>query len=447
MVDAFGRYLEVPVETVAVPDRATVAADPGAMAMPPRMLRPARWRFRFVDAATPATADGTEARVDQIDTSLQVSPVCGFLLPDHLDETLEVFGADGKPLGEVLHEPVGGGVMWEIAPGREGPPDSGPRFGLSPSQQPLGLLAAGVIAADSAERGRRAAEDPPQAGESALTALLRAVDTALWTVDTFATFGAEHVVGLVGRPIAVVRTQLELQAQPTDDVDLSDPAMAAVWQAAQTRLARFAFPVRVGELTRTDDGVLGFFVDDDYSRLRIVDKTIAGGAREAGRSRGQLGLIDASAGVPDVTPIDHPYLAGTDEADTLHLHIGQRVTLTILMHPASRAHLTSGVLPRKYLQLARDWVGPGLSAIAPSLRTGPVLVETDLAADQQVRLPKVSVFGSDQDFWWRDTPATWRHDAILAATQTALLPPSPAELREGWVRVAPTPPTPEGGTP
>ena len=80
--------------------------------------------------------------------------------------------------------------------------------------------------------------------------------------------------------------------------------------------------------------------------------------------------------------------------------------------------------------------------MAPSLRTGPVLVETDLDEDAQVRLPKVSVFGSDQNFWWRDTPATWRSDAILAATQTALLPDTPAELREGWVRVAPDHPEP-----
>ena len=65
-------------------------------------------------------------------------------------------------------------------------------------------------------------------------------------------------------------------------------------------------------------------------------------------------------------------------------------------------------------------------------------VETDLDTEGQVRLPKVSVFGKDQNFLWRDTPATWRTDAILAATQTALLPDAPAELREGWIRVAPT---------
>lgn len=446
LVDAFGRHLDVPVDAVAVPERGTVTGDAGALALPPRLLRPARWQFRLVDAATPAGSPGTEAKVDQIDTSLQVSPVCGFLLPDHLDETLEVFDADGKPLGELLHEPVGNGVMWEIAPGRTGPADSGPRFVLTAAQQPLGLFAAGVVAADSAERGRRAAAGLP-ADQSALTALLRAVDTSLWTVDTFATFGAEHIAGLVGRPIAVVRAQLELQLQPPDDVDLTDPARAAEWADARAGLDRYAFPVRVGELTRTDDGVLGFFVDDDFTHLRIVDKAIAGAARESGRSRGQLGLLGQAGGIPAQDSIVHPYVLGTDDADTLQLHLGQRVTLTLLMHPASRAHLTSGLLPRKYVQLARDWVGPGLAAMAPSLRTGPVLVETDLDADQQVRLPKVSVFGNDQDLWWRDTPATWRNDAILAATQTALLPATPAEFREGWVRVAPPRPGDEGGTP
>ena len=37
----------------------------------------------------------------------------------------------------------------------------------------------------------------------------------------------------------------------------------------------------------------------------------------------------------------------------------------------------------------------------------------------------------DIQIGWRTT------DAILAATQTALLPDTPAEFREGWIRVAP----------
>lgn len=441
LLDVFGRTLDVPLANVTTPTRASLPARPGALQLRPRLLRPSRWLFRLVDAATPVGAEGTEARVDQVEAALQVNPVAGFVMPDHLDESLEIFGIDGAPIGELLHEPVSGGVMWEIAAGREGPADAGPHHGLAPAQKALGDFAAALVAADAAARQGApldASREQEQARESALSALLRAIDTTLWTVDSFASLGSEHVAGLVGRPIAVVRAQLRLELRPPVDVDLSDAQRAAEWAQVEQEAARHAFPVRIGELTRSDDGVLGFFVDDDYSRFRLVDKVIAATAADGGRSRGQLGVFEKSAGLPPATAITHPYIAGTDDADTLLLHIGQTVTLTILMHPSGKATLTSGVLPRKALALARDWVGPGLAAIAPSLRTGPVLVETDLDSEGQVRLPKVSVFGKDQNFLWRDTPATWRTDAILAATQTALLPDAPAELREGWIRVAPT---------
>ncbi len=441
LLDVFGRTLDVPLANVTTPTRASLPAQPGALQLRPRLLRPSRWLFRLVDAATPVGAEGTEARVDQVEASLQVNPVAGFVMPDHLDESLEVFGIDGSPIGELLHEPVSGGVMWEIAAGRVGPADAGPHHGLAPAQKALGDFAAALVAADAAARQGApldASREQEKERESALSALLRAIDTTLWTVDSFASLGSEHVAGLVGRPIAVVRAQLRLELRPPVDVDLSDAQRAAEWSQVEQDAARHAFPVRIGELTRSDDGVLGFFVDDDYSRFRLVDKVIAATAADAGRSRGQLGVFEKSAGLPPASAITHPYIAGTDDADTLQLHIGQTVTLTILMHPSGKATLTSGVLPRKALALARDWVGPGLAAIAPSLRTGPVLVETDLDTEGQVRMPKVSVFGKDQNFLWRDTPATWRTDAILAATQTALLPDAPAELREGWIRVAPT---------
>jgi hypothetical protein len=449
LLDAFGRTLDLPVDAVITPSRQSAAADgaavPGALAFGPRLLRPARWLFRWVEAGTPVGAEGSEARIDQIEAALQVNPVAGFVMPDHLDESLEVFGVDGAPIGELLHEPVSGGVMWEIAAGREGPADAGPHFGLTPSQAALANFAAGVVAADAHAR-QGLPLDQARPAESALSALLRAIDTTLWSVDSFAALGSEHVAGLVGRPLAVVRAQLRLELKPPDDVDLSDPARAAEWAAAEQAAKAYAFPVRIGEITRSDDGVLGFFVNDDYAHFRLVDKVIAATAVESGRGRGHLGLLGAVSGMPAASAIDHPYIAGTDDADTLALHIGQSVTLTILMHPAGKCTLTSGILPRKALALARDWVAPGLAKIAPSLRTGPVLVETDLDTEHQVRLPKVSVFGKDQNFLWRDTPSTWRTDAILAATQSALLPDTPAQLREGWIRVAPdTPPADAAG--
>ena len=404
--------------------------------MPPRLLRPGPLAVpprRRGDAGR--GAEGTEARVDQIDAALQVNPVGGFLLPDHLDETLEVFGADGEPLGEMLHEAVERrGDVGDRRRAATGPADAGPRFGLdagAAAARPASPPA--LVAADAAARGRRAGRRPTPTGESALTALLRAIDTTLWTVDTFAAFGS-RARRRPGRPAdrGRARAAASCSCSRRTDVDLSDPARAARVGGRRTRLARYAFPVphrRADPHRRRRPRLLR---RRRLRALRIVDKAIAGSAAEAGRSRGQLGLIDASSGMPAARP-DRPPLhrrhrrrrhaaaAPRPDGDADHPHAPGR---------PGAPHLAA-CCPASSSQLARDWVGPGLAAIAPSLRTGPVLVETDLDADRQVRLPKVSVFGKDQDFWWRDTPATWRNDAILAATQTALLPATPGRAARG----------------
>src|SRR5204863_9986761 len=127
----------------------------------------ARWLSRLVDPAGPAE-DAAEARVDQVDPEQAVNPVAGFLLPDHIDEALEVFDVAGNPLGQLMHEPFGGGVVWEPAPGRAVPADAGPLEGLAAPQRIVGQLAAGLVAEDASERKGLPAR--PEA-ESTLSAL------------------------------------------------------------------------------------------------------------------------------------------------------------------------------------------------------------------------------------------------------------------------------------
>jgi hypothetical protein len=425
LVDAFGRVLDLPLDRVLTPARSEVA-DGAALELPPRLLRPARWLFRLVDPADPAVGS-PEASIDQITPANAVNPVAGFLLPDHIDEALEVFDTAGTPVGELRHDAFGGGVVWEIAPGRSGPADAGPLHGLAPGQHPLGHLAAAMVGVDARARDGRVAR---REQDSALSALLRAVDTTLWSVDTFAGLGSTHVAGLVGRPIAVVRAVLSLEIDDDlDELDLSDPDRRTAREAAYAALADRAFPVRLGELTRADDGLLGFFVDDDYTRFHVVDRVVRDAALDSGHGRGHFGQLGTTPQVPAVRPVDHPYLVAEDE---LRLHPGQITRLTLLLHPAGRVHLTSGVLPRKALQLARDWVHDGLARIAPSVRVGPVLIEPG-----EVRLPTVSAFPPDQLWTRRVSPATWRDDPIVAATQAAMLPSMPAGIEEGYIRVDP----------
>ncbi|HZG94530.1 MAG TPA: hypothetical protein VEZ46_07445, partial [Mycobacteriales bacterium] len=428
LVDAFGRTLDLPLDRVQVSARVAddaAGAPQGALRLRPRLAAPSRWRLDLVDASS-TSVTAPLACVDQADPSRQVTPIAGYLLPDHMDESLEVFSADGRPLGELLHDPYSDAVSWEIAPGRtDVAPAAGPTDDPDARNHRVGWIAAGLVAADAT--ARQGTPDRPQT-ESALSAMLRAIDTTLWTVDPFGSLGREHIAGLVGRPIAVVAARLSLDLlADIDAVAYTDEALRTGRAAAYADLARLAFEVRLGELTRTDDGLLGYFVDDDYAHFHLVDKVVAAQALPSGRCRGVLATEGPPADQP--VPIDHPYV---DASGVLRVHPGQTVRLTLLMHPGGKVHLTSGVLPRTSRALSRDWVWPGLTVLAPSLRVGPLLIDAD-----KVRLPKVASFPAEQLFTRRDTPTSWKDDPILAATQSALLPDTAPEVQEGWIRVAP----------
>ncbi len=433
LVDAFGRLLDLPLDALLVPAR-VADTDPGTVRLRPRITTPSRWHFDLVDA-TSTSVDAALGNIDQADPSRQVNPVAGFLLPDHMDDSLEVFAADGTPLGELLHDAFSDAVSWEIAPGRtDVAPAAGPTEDPDVTHHRIGWIAAGLVAADAT--ARQGTPDRKET-ESALSALLRAIDTTLWTVDPFGSLGRSHIAGLVGRPIAVVAARLSLEAySDVEDRVYGDDALRTGRQASLAGLAALELPVRLGEVTRSDDGLLGYFIDDDYSHFHLVDKVIAAEALPSGRCRGVLAVDPPEPGVTQ--PIDHPYI---DDSGVLRIHPGQTVRLTLLMHPGGKVYLTSGILPRTSQALTRQWVDPGLSVLAPSLRCGPLLIDAD-----KVRLPKVASFPAEQLFTHRDTPATWKDDPILAATSSALLPDTQPEVQEGWVRIAPNPPTPPSGT-
>ena len=427
VVDAFGRTLDLDVSRIATTRSLEVSGAPSSIMLRPRFQHVARWVVRFVGAPDPGAADPSlrpEAFVDQVTPAAMVNPVAGFLLPDHIDESLEVFAADGSPIGELSHDPITGAVTWEAAPGRPVPPDAGPFTAVAATQSPIADVAAGVLLADVTARGNAT---PP--ATTSLAAMLRAIDTTLWTVDTYATIGSPTIAGLVGRPVAVVRATIRLEApHDTGEVTVTSAGGAEARRAIFSALNQLQLPFRLGALDRSDDALLGFFVGDDFSRLHLVDKVVQSLAPASGRLQGALGRLGSPIDTTPV-PIAHPYIVAEDE---LWLRPGQELALTLLMLPAGKVHVTSGLTPRKALSLAEDWVTPGLKTISPSVRVGPLLVDPS-----EIRLPLIRAMGPRQRFTRRTGPLTWRDDPITAATMTAYLPRMPHEAQEGWIRVSP----------
>ena len=181
--------------------------------------------------------------------------------------------------------------------------------------------------------------------------------------------------------------------------------------------------------------MLGYFVDDDYSRFYPVHAQIPLEALPSGPRVGFLGTPEEASALHaelPAQPIRHPYV---EPDPTVSIRPGQTLRLTLLLDPAGQVHVTAGFVPRKSVALLRDWTSAALARIAPSFRMGPVLVDPET-----IRLPKPSALPKEQVWTRRDTPTSWKDDPILAATQDALLPETAALVEEGYVRVHIEPP-------
>jgi hypothetical protein len=427
IVDSFGQFVDLAgssADATVDPQQLllsqTLTADPdtpGLAALPPRFTSEARVRFRY-----------TSSGGSDDDANDQVSPVCGYLMPNHLDGALEFFADDGSNLGFLRPDP-NAGVIWEDAPGTPSTVGQTPQRAI-PQNASLAGIAQGLLAWAGPDASMQ------DSREAALSALLRTIDSSLWAVDPFGHIGDEHMCLLVGHPVAVMRAELTL--------DVKEPI-------APQAILPLRVPVRIGSLPHWQDGLLGYFVNDDYQTLYCCDAIAAGFAREVGPNRGFLQQINL---VPDFyanfasdiadgqdtgqSAVTHPYI-DVEDAGTIYIQPNQTVKLTLLVEPLAQVYLTAGWQPRTSIAMRRQWVTDALAKLSPTFRFGPVLVQP-----QKIRMPVATEMQGTWSWDHRSDVTTWAEDPVTNATADALLPPDPAVGTEGWLRL--TPPDPNAST-
>jgi hypothetical protein len=422
LVDCFGQTLDLlgsaadrpaDVESLLCSEPLIVADRPDLVELAPRFTAPARLWLRFVSADD-----------DAVDASDTVSPVCGFVLPNHLDGDLQLYSADGAALGAVRLD-AAAGVVWEESPGQPA------TLGSTPSGIVANRHLAG-IAQGLLDWGAVDSTPDTEAYDTALSSLLRIVDTSLWSVDPFGHIGEEHLALLVGHPIAVMRGLVRVEvAEPVD------PALVLGMRV----------PVRLGALSHWQDGLLAYFVGDDTRVLRVPDPAVADFARPIGPHEGFNGKASSTSdyydrfaedlGVvtePGATPVDHPYV---DASGVLWVQPGQDVHVTMLVEPHSQVHATTGYLPRKEIGMRRGWVAPGLARLAPLFRFGPVLLDPT-----NIRMPVASDIRGTWSWSHRQDASTWLDEPVVNSLGDGRLPTEPSEGQEGWLRLTPEEPLP-----
>lgn len=324
LVDTFGQAQEINLENIHT---TTMLDTPRGrdMALPPRLTQPARLNLRWL------AGDGSGL---EWNSHPALTPICGWLVVNNLTDELTIYDSAGVLQGSLDIE-----GQWRLPPGATGPvrPDDLDNPALRRMVDWLQV------------RGR--------ADDAFIAAFGETVETALENINPETFQQQEALSLLMSRPVALVRLQVgfELQHPPATRQSLDAFAQEVQGQDRQTDgFAQVRLPLRLGEHQRFNDGVIGFWVED-----------------EAGSFVGDRFHAPQSHWLQE-TGLDIYRDQSGDQ--NLWLSLDDRpLNLMFLLDPRGRVHATTGLLPVKEIGLPADQYAAALNRIEINFLTAPIL--------------------------------------------------------------------------
>lgn len=386
LVDTFGRVKEVEVSrwvATEIMPRSAGAGEADLFSLPPRLVQPARLSFRWL-------AGSPRGDVVEMNSHPATTPLCGWLLPNHLDNSLMVYDAEGRARGAITAD-----AGWQAAPGADG---------IAQDDLPAHLK--GLVAHVTGLK---------QAG---VRAFFHEIENALDKINPASASQHDALALLMGRPIAVARAQVKLELRGLPAVNQSwdafrgdvarrlrdeDAARAGELVRQSAGVTGVKFPARLGDERQLNDGLLGYWVE----------------TAEAGRS---------------VIKADAPFHRGNGSLIELAA-AGESLTLTMLLDPRGVVHLTSGILPAAVLEIPHDQYAAAMNAIEVTFLTSPILSPAG-----RICLPLPDEPGHAWSWVARGKnvqgETVWANPAEIGPVGTQAGWGEPPEIHEGWLRLA-----------
>jgi hypothetical protein len=348
--------------------------------LPPRFSQPVRLGFNFLSA------------VNAEEASPLVSPVCGWLLPNHLDDALMTYDTDGVPRG--MLDLLSDQVHWVGVPG--------PHYGEDLDTAMAGANPHQIDLVRALRDGER----------EALGNLLQAVDTIQAT--TTGSISQDPALSLlIGRPMVLVQVTLSLDLLGSPAVNQGLKAFDADWAVADMNdpdsfvgkrmdngLAGIEVEVILGGVDRFRDGVLGFFIADDQGQY-------------------DFSQFHSPAGGPGIA------------ASRVTLSIGgPALQLLMLVDPLSDIHAVSDMLPTRSLTIPPDWTVPVLDKLSVTFPVRPVLAAS---ANFELPLPAEAGYGWS---WVQHQGADWSTLPIAKRPSALATPYVPQRIFSGWLKLS-----------
>ena len=415
VIDAFGQTLKLPVEVI---NKSVVSSWPNMMLRRAHscMIHPSQPDNDASVALRPRFDHHMRLRFAWETGSTENGPVCGWILPNHMDQSLMVYSADGKPLGALqkklnVHTGTSAKAFywWKIpqegANGYNGVKQENIEEHLRENIKNTHLLYFCNWMLDL---------KPDDVGA--------VIDKAMASTDHRMPEDDPAAAILIGRPLALVRASLRLE---TSALPAHPPELLHDVTDGGAAYQQLQWPLRLGDLHARNDGLIGVFKSADTETGKPPGKT--GGHFYP--VWGQQVKNDAHFALQDfeIDAVQPLIASGNDSSRSLHV--------TMLMDPHARVHATTGVLPRISIELPHEIVTGANRVREVFFQTAPVL---GIAATPE--MPKPSDEYGEWSWAYRPDVTGWKVDPnIVEATDRASFPGAWPTLSEGLLKLVVAP--------
>lgn len=374
------------------------APDP-FIQLPPALLQPARLAFDLVSATNDKLGFGP--------ANPTANPIAGWVLPNHLDSSLMAYDVLGNLLGEMsIGVSLSGSpqVFWTMAP-----------FSPYQSLQDIATQIPHFGPFLLALYGKSPTE---------VTDFLDAVDETLWTTVPAGANFDQNLAVLIGRPLAFVRARLQFLLE---GAVFSDPSWANTFAGSNcsqlappaSPVTGYQFGIELGNVAQLDDGLIGYFVADNYDTFNVVTQSGA-------QSDGFLQPIG----------VNNNYLYQPFDGVT-------QTFVSMLVDPRASVHATTAILPNVSVTLPPNFTATALNSMNVTFRVNGLLTDQQIPApDPQAVIPPTTILTAVPKLetgtwsWMENGDAGWSIYPTAPNDTTARLTEVAPVLRRGLLRLS-----------
>ena len=341
LIDSFGQIKDLSVSKLIKSETLSHEAFPDSIWLPPRFVPPVRINFRWLSGISDK---------QEMNTLPNSSPICGWLLANHLDNSVMVYDTQGYAIGSI--GAIDKKVLWQSAPGTN-------------------IIY--QIEDISNQHLRKVVQRLADSNDDFFNDFITTTDIALGNMHAETDIHHQEIALLMGRPIAVVRASLDLQIKDGLPVHHGKDQFIKdlLLETRETNdFEKVKVPVRLGERHKLNDGLVGYWLEDESHAL--TDPFYSTGIEE-GKEK-----VVQSSNILDID--DHG-------KTTLQLSLDTKspTILTMLIDPRGDIHATTGLLPVKAIHIPRAMYAEAYRNINITFLTAPILSGKDQMA---LPLPK-----------------------------------------------------------